>query len=128
MRRLIKQQLGSDKPTVTTDFEVRCDRCGVTFPIETKRCMYCGERPGHRPMFARQIALDPLGDIELSNEPIESFESIEPIEPEGPLRRFGAPFDEEATEKPRRSIFRLFGNLSWVILFALLTLYRACTG
>ncbi len=35
---------------------------------------------------------------------------------------------EEEAEQDRGSIFRLFGNLSWILLFAALTLYRACTG
>jgi hypothetical protein len=45
-----------------------------------------------------------------------------------PLQRAAPPIDEAEVEQPRGSIFRLFGNLSWVILFAALTLYRACTG
>jgi hypothetical protein len=116
-----KKQPALDQTTVLTDFEVRCDHCGVTYPVETKRCMYCGGRPGHRPLFARQIAADPLAEFELSNEPLQ---------PEEPVRRSEAPFggEEEDVEQPRSSVFRLFGNLSWIILFALLTLYRACTG
>jgi len=86
---------------------------------------------GHKPLFARQIAVDPLGDIELLNEPFEPLEPLEPLEPGAPESRPIAPIDEpdeEEVEQGRGSIFRLFGNLSWVILFALVTLYRACTG
>ena len=119
MRGIRKQLIGSDQPPVTTDFEVRCDDCEVSFPVGTKRCMYCGGRPGHRPLFARQVGLDPLEDIELLSQPFES---------DGSVHKLDAPIDEDGVEQPRGSIFRLFGNLSWVILFALITLYRACTG
>lgn len=119
MRGILRQQPGSHRPTVTTDFEVRCDDCDVTYPAETKRCMYCGGRPGHRPLFAREVADDPLDDIGPSSDSLRLDDL---------LRRADAPIGEQEVEQPRRSIFRLFGNLSWVILFAALTLYRACTG
>ena len=122
MRGTLKQKTAISQARMTTEFEVRCDHCDVSFPVGTKRCMYCGGRPGHRPLFARQIKIDPLGDIELLNEPIE---------PGAPVSTPIAPIDEpdeDEVEQARGSIFRLFGNLSWVILFALITLYRACTG
>ena len=122
MRGILKKQSALDQTTVTADFEIRCDHCDVSYPVETKRCMYCGGRPGHRPLFARQLAVDPLGEFELSTEPLQ---------PEDPVHRPEAPFgqeEEQDAEQPRSSVFRLFGNLSWIILFALLTLYRACTG
>jgi hypothetical protein len=125
MRGTLKQKIAINQASMTTEFEVRCDHCDVSFPVGTKRCMYCGGRPGHKPLFARQITVDPLGDIELLNEPFE------PLEPGAPVARPIAPIDEpeeEEVEQARGSIFRLFGNLSWVILFALITLYRACTG
>jgi hypothetical protein len=129
MRGILKKPKSAlDQANMTTDFEVRCDHCAVSYPIGTKRCMYCGGRPGHRPLFARQISIDPLGEIEfLDGTP----------EPENSVRELGAPVfaegaegtgDEEEVEPGRSSVFRLFGNLSWIILFALLTLYRACTG
>ncbi len=125
MRGIFKQQTALDPGTVATDFEVRCDRCDVSYPVGTKRCMYCGGRPGHRPMFARQIAFDPQGDIEVLDSP---FEPDDPVRTSETPFELATPFEEEKPEKGRGSIFRLFGNLSWVILFALLTLYRACTG
>jgi len=131
MRGILKQQTANSQAQMTTKFEVRCDHCDVSYPIGTKRCMYCGGRPGHKPLFARQIAVDPLGDIELLNEPFEPLEPLEPLEPGAPESRPICPIaeaDEEEVEQGRGSIFRLFGNLSWVILFALVTLYRACTG
>ncbi len=104
---------------MTTDFEVRCDGCDVTYPAGTKRCMYCGGRPGYRPLFAPEVGDDPPDDIGPLSD---SFQL------DDPLRRAAPPIDEAEVEQPRGSIFRLFGNLSWVILFAALTLYRACTG
>ncbi len=122
MRGILRQRSTIGQDSMTTDFEVRCDDCSVSYPIGTKRCMYCGGRPGHKPLFARQLQFDPLGELELSEEPIEPIDSLPsmntPIDQQ----------DDEAGEQPRSSLFRLFGNLSWVILFALITLYRACTG
>jgi hypothetical protein len=133
MRGILKKQPNTGKienidkvgeGPMTTDFEVRCDHCEVSYPVGTKRCMYCGGRPGHKPMFARQVGFDPLGEIEVLNDPFE------PDVP--PIRRSESPLEsieeDEAEQQPRSSIFRLLGNMSWIILFAVLTLYRACTG
>lgn len=58
-----------------TSYEVRCERCRVSFPVGTKRCVHCGERIG-RPRAARVAmrhgpgappppVLDEVGDDEI---------------------------------------------------------------
>ncbi len=29
-----------------SEYEVRCSQCRVSFPLGTRRCMYCGEKIG----------------------------------------------------------------------------------
>ena len=35
--------------TSTTQYEVRCLRCNVSFPPGTRRCLHCGGRTGRPP-------------------------------------------------------------------------------
>ena len=52
-------------------FEVYCQRCGVTFPIGTKRCLHCGVRLARtRAAEPRPIAFEPAMEspLELPDE------------------------------------------------------------
>ena len=82
-------------------FEVYCDRCRVTSPVGTRRCIHCGGptsatrgRPGLR--------LEPASEPEVAE--------AEPL-PELGRRRAFSPV-----------------TLAWIALIAAGYLYRACAG
>ncbi len=52
-----------DASTPGTPYEVRCERCRVSFPLGTRRCIHCGETIGRKRRRAR-IPL-PLGHEEV---------------------------------------------------------------
>lgn len=80
-------------------FEVYCDRCRVTFPVGTRRCMHCGgPTTGSR-------ARRPPGR-EPEPEPLEA--------------------EPEAEIGPRRLVSPL--TLVWIVLIAVGYLVRACSG
>src|SRR5262245_23304752 len=83
-------------------FEVRCDRCRVTFPVGTRRCIHCGGPTGRstRPPSLRG---GPIVEAEA--------EAAEPDPERVPGRRFVSPF-----------------TLVWIALIAAGYLVRACTG
>jgi ribosomal protein L37E len=82
-------------------FEVHCDRCRVTFPVGTRRCIHCGG-----PMSASRKAsgLRVAPDAEPVTHEAE-------LEPEPVQRRFVSPT-----------------TLLWIALIAGGYLYRACSG
>lgn len=85
-----------------TPFEVRCERCRVTFPVGTRRCVHCGgPTGGSRGKLA--LRLEPSG-----REPEEL--EVEP-EAEPGRRRFVSPL-----------------TLAWIVLIAAGYLVRACSG
>jgi hypothetical protein len=88
-------------------YEVYCNRCGVTFPVGTRRCVHCGG-PTSRQRGGR--AEGPLR-IELAELP--------GFEPEPGL--------EEEEVIPRRRVLSPIALL-WVALAVSMTVYRACTG
>lgn len=91
-------------------YEVRCERCSVSFPPETRRCMHCGgptsrARPevvsGGQVVIHRQGGPEALGPEELA----------------------GA--DPESTS---RTPLRIATGLVWILVAVGGALYRACTG
>ncbi len=82
-------------------FEVYCDRCRVTFPVGTRRCIHCGGRTGS--------STQKLG---MRFEPMrEPEEAPAELEPEPARRRFVSPL-----------------TLVWIVLIAAGYLVRACSG
>jgi hypothetical protein len=116
-------------------YEIRCDRCNVSFPPETKVCFHCGERLGPR----RQV-LDSAPTLE------EAFKHLMPADPtsknsdpnllnasrvspgvayeSGPI----AGQEQEQEQEPRSTKARLLGNFVWIALAVVFTVYRACNG
>ena len=67
----------------------------------------------------------------LHPDPLEEFGRPGEADPgERETMPSSAPIDSEESEAetPKGTLFRILGNLSWIILFAAITLYRACTG
>ncbi|MDP6980497.1 MAG: hypothetical protein QF570_18170 [Myxococcota bacterium] len=131
MPRRRKPERGAAPPqpeASAREYEVRCHACDVSFPVGTKRCMYCGDRLGQRPLFAPPIHAEPFEDF----GPLGDFAPHPEVRESEPQTRtspqpFGEPDDEEA-EPTRGTFVRLLGSLSWVLVFLAITIYQACTG
>lgn len=83
-------------------FEVHCDRCRVTFPVGTRRCIHCGA-PTARSTRLHTLRAGPVSEREAEME----------AEPDAELarRRFVSPL-----------------TLVWIVLIAAGYLVRACSG
>ena len=134
----------------TTDFQVHCPSCDVTFAIGTRNCIHCGGptlRSGRQPgkLFGRKSRLLATGSVDLNSEwdgetafpaladetqtePVAGmagqFAPLDPLDPLNPLND-GEQDSEEAG--PGRSILRSFGSLIWIALLIAFSLSgRAC--
>ena len=107
---------------MTTPYEVRCPRCDVSFPVETKRCMHCGG-PTVWPDQVEMVMAEPFGALD--DAPLEFFaNSTTPI-PESVEGQFEAP--EESTSVGR-SLLRTLGGFVWIIVLIGFTMARSCGG
>lgn len=86
-------------------FEVYCDRCRVSFPVGTRRCIHCGGRTSATRSH-RGLRPQPADAPEI----LESEAEAE-IDPEIVRRRFLSPV-----------------TLLWIVLIAAGYMYRACAG
>ena len=89
-------------------FEVRCDRCSVTYPVGTRTCIHCGERLGRG------------GGAGAPRVTLRAAAS----------RRAEAPFEveEEELEVPGRSGVMSPVAILWVVLLVGGAVYRLCAG
>jgi ribosomal protein L37E len=83
-------------------FEVHCERCRVTFPVGTRRCIHCGS-PTSRATRRHELRVEPARESEM--------EASEAPDPELARRRFVSPL-----------------TLVWIALIAAGYLVRACSG
>jgi ribosomal protein L37E len=89
------------KSSQPTSFEVYCDRCRVSLPVGTRRCIHCGG-PTSRSRAERTPG----------RAPVPEPESVEPeLDEEIGRRRFVSPL-----------------TLVWIVLIAVGYLVRACSG
>ncbi len=117
-----------DPSAAAVEYEVRCHACDVSFPVDTKRCMYCGNRLGQRPFFAPPPHAEPFEDFAPLGD-LSPAEDTRGNEPQTLVRPFGeAEAEDEEAEPTGGTFVRLLGSLSWVLLFLAITIYRACTG
>jgi len=116
-----------------THFEVRCPRCGVSFPPETRRCLHCGgptTRPGSDPgrdWVWKETETPTSGASEADRSARETGE--EPYLP--PFVRGepqGAEEMGEETPSMGRTLLRTFGSLIWIVVLIAFTLARDCGG
>jgi hypothetical protein len=91
-----------------TPYEVYCDRCRVTFPVGTRRCVHCGDRIAARRPQRRALPVEALGLPRIEEQPEEILVEEEPM-----LRRSG--------------IFSPT-TLLWIVLGLGVALQRACAG
>ena len=126
MLRPLKQKVeSSGAPVVPANsgpetYEVCCHHCDVSFPIGTKRCVHCGQRTGTPPMFLQQLTGDSVTDF---GQP-RDFSQTE----SSPVRPIDFPDEDDESEERGGSMARMIGNLSWILLFVAITVYRACAG
>lgn len=100
-------------------YEVRCYRCDVAYPVGTKRCIHCGQRTGVPAMFMPQLSGGAIDYGQPSEVSGTGSQTVRPIDFED---------EEDETESRGTSIARVLGNLSWIILFVAITVYRSCAG
>jgi hypothetical protein len=84
-------------------YEVRCERCRVTFPVGTRRCVHCGGRIGGRPL---QLLPAEFGDPSREHEDGDGPEEDEAL----PVRsRLLSPF-----------------TLLWLLAAVVASVYQHC--
>jgi hypothetical protein len=107
-------------------YEVRCPRCDVSFPPETKKCIHCGGPTTEKG--AATLAHWEPRDLSRSTA-VEAS----PIEPEpSPIfsiemaQSEAQPEDPETDSSLLRTLLRSFGSLIWIILLVAFTMARSC--
>lgn len=106
-------------------FEVRCERCNVSFPVGTRQCIHCGGRIDPHNTTDTQIHL--AGGGAGAGVDMGRSSSASPIDV------MADPFESEveAGEQPMsvgRTLIRSMGGLIWVLVLIGFTLARSCGG
>ncbi len=125
----------------SNDYEVRCPRCEVSFPVEIKVCLHCGGRTGP-------------GDQAHAAKPFFDFNSDSDTESGVVDTGFDAPFSSEQTDDSEafviappedtiaietrdessspagvgRSILGSMGSLIWVAMLIAFSVYSQLCG
>jgi len=115
-------------------YEVRCPRCNVSFPVETKQCFHCGGATGRSGAF---VPVDPQGassmakvfssdsPVQIGERPFEASEDGGSSSAEEWPSEVGV---EQEQESPSfvKSILRSFGGFVWIALLIAFSLARSC--
>ena len=121
-------------------YEVRCPRCDVTFPIQTRVCVHCGGRTAATserflaPTSAEfEIPDDSMGRAPTTVEPVDETPFIfgspgdlgSPGDTESGSDEFGV---EREAQPPgfARTLMRNVGGLIWVLLLIGFSIARSC--
>jgi len=133
--------MGSQTVYDASHFEVRCPRCEVSFPPETRRCLHCGgptSKPGPNRGLDWVHTTDGSGNGAASASPQPGPGPMagwkrepqpEPLyapEPFQGQEREGAEAGVEAGSWPR-TLLRTSGSLLWIVVLIAFTLMRNCT-
>ena len=99
------------------EYEVRCLRCDVSFPVGQKKCIHCGGSTSSGSQTRRQPAPIEWDGMPSTESPAEAESSLGPSlqdqdEPEAPQGRFG--------------FLRGGMTLVWIVLAGLYSIMRAC--
>ena len=108
----------------STEYEVRCSRCDVSFPVGQKRCIHCGGRLGSRGV--KEMGFTPAEGFK---PPGVGYDSSE--QGQGLRAASGTPLamDEESeSEAPAGRFGFLRGGMTlvWIVLAGLYSILRAC--
>ena len=101
-------------------YEVRCPRCDVSFPVETRKCVHCG---GQTESPDRVAILESL--VQASAGPTDEFPDPMHAIPDQKEREL------DTSDEPSslgRTLIRSLGGLVWVIVLIGFTLARNCGG
>ena len=93
----------SPRAQETPTYEVRCPRCDVTFPLGTRRCIYCGGPTGPAEASGLRAAMRSL--------------------PAGP-----EPAEEEEMEARPRGLLGRGVAVLWLLAALAISIYRACAA
>ena len=106
----------------STDYEVRCSSCDVSFPVGQKRCIHCGGVLGSRGV--KELGFTPAEGFKPSGIGYDSQEDTEAL---GPVSGSSS-VTEEASEAPvgRFGFLRGGMTLIWIVLAGLYSILRAC--
>ena len=110
-------------------YEVRCPRCDVSFPVDTRRCLHCGGATGpsviELPEFQHSVVEEP--EPSPSYAPAAAVDergyAASPFQPET-QPRFEAE-EEEGSGRP--SILRSASTIIWIALAILFSVMRVCS-
>lgn len=115
----------------SSPYEVRCLRCDVSFPLETRRCIHCG---GPISASTSAIAIDALGP-----PPPDPFARGGPLEATRPPPVPSVPMPPGASDDPVEdqpagptsvvgTLLRSFGSLFWIVALVAFSMLRNCQG
>ena len=110
----------------SSPYEVRCPRCDVSFPPQTRKCIHCGGRTAKQaaaPLIQQWSEADAQRSISQSPAPIEP--EPDPFFTMQPTASEGAEGEIEPSSLPR-TLLRSLGTLIWVGLLIAFTLARNC--
>jgi hypothetical protein len=106
---------------VVSKYEVSCPSCKVSYPVGQKQCVHCGGRTA--PSVVEVPDIPPQlhqGTRQISPEPELPADAREMV-----FMPTGS--DEEELARGGSMLSRL-GGLTWILIFAVVTIIRACFG
>lgn len=107
-----------------TPYEVRCHRCDVSFPVETRRCIHCG---GPTAAAGQGITVTAFtGTVEAPTGSIPAPHAPEPISAGG-SDESGVPGGKPAPQSVGAALLRSFGSLFWIIALIGFSLAKNCS-
>lgn len=120
-------------------YEVRCPRCDVSFPVETRRCIHCGGPTASSDAVAATSATPapttptsgppaPIGIETEGSYPWSRRRDARTRAPSDPIAPGAeAPAPDEATPSLGASLLRSFGSLFWIIALIGFSIMRSCS-
>lgn len=104
-------------------YEVRCLRCDVSFPVETRRCVHCGG-PTSASATPATIAIESTHPLPWTRprEGAVGDTGDSSVPASGPVE-----VPEEAPPSLGSSLLRTFGSLFWVIALIGFSIMRSCS-
>jgi hypothetical protein len=107
-----------------SEYEVRCPRCDVSFPIDTRKCMHCGgpTGPSHGPR--GRIKLEERSAAHARGDP----KSVQPFDPAEVFRAEPVGAEPEDAEPTRRGgLLRGIATLIWIAVAIGISVAKSCS-
>lgn len=105
-------------------YEVRCHRCDVSFPVETRRCIHCGGATSASNAGIDVAAFTGTVEVATGSGPA-------PTSP-APISLGGSDDPDAPGEAPQQqgigaALLRSFGSLFWIIALIGFSIARSCS-